>query len=529
MSVRNQEKRAEQPWFAVRRRWRRTFGEYLLRAAGLVLAVVVVVIAWRYADTRPQPGMSSECSPAAPSPTSRVLLEVADRTGLRGAQAQALKEAVESYFGVRVDVAGVGDDDAALLRQASAAVVFGNAPFEDNKRLRALVDQAVAGALPLVWIGQGIDGVADRLGLVTAGDAGAMPAPPGTVLDYRGVSIPVDGMLVPKAVPQVDADVTQVVARLSFANGSSRPAAIVRPGLVYVGLIPFWDLNPTLALPAAISAMSALLGEHARDPRVLFRLEDLNGRDYGEKDQSFKATADYLLSQDVFMHLSIIPICRDAEGAFVADIGDATPILDFVARHPRSVEIVQHGGCHFRIDPRNKGRGSGDAFEFFFDDDLMMGPAAAQELARSQTLEGREVLERYGLHAGIYEAPHYTLSLSEQAAISELFPVMHHPPLFHSKIRSQLLLPWFTWRAGTAFAPSAIGYVEATDPSSVDRMLEMLRKLARVLPDPVVVIHYHSFMTLKENREGDLAALIGGAKRLGYRFASTCEELSKGG
>jgi len=513
-----------------RRRWHRTVGEYVLRIIGAALAVLALAIAWHYATASANQGSPAACSAQPPEPQADLLLVAADWRGLRGAQVEALAESLRAYYRLRVEVTVPAALRPDMLRGHDVLLVFANVPLADPQPWSKLVRDARDRALPLLWIGVGIETVSDHLQLeVNSPGDPVGHAASGAEIEFNGSRFTAGGLLVSKAAPVQRVDSDWVLARLHGDNGGSRVLALARPDLVYVGFVPFYDLEPQMALPIAVSALSPVLGEHEADPRVLLRLEDINGRDYGPGDTSFEATADYLRSREVFMHLSLIPVVENAAGEVIADIGAAESVLELVNRHPQSVALVQHGYTHRRDDPRNAGLASGDAFEFFRDDDLTMGSGEAARLARQNILEGREILARHGLRAPMYEAPHYVMSPSQEKAAMELFDVIHHPPLYQAGIYSDVLRPWFTWKNGTAFVPSALGYVEAGNPDSVPWLLYRLEQLARVLPDPVAVIHYHPFLTGQPDQQGDLARLVEGARALGFRFASTCAEINEPG
>lgn len=512
-----------------RKRRRKTVGERLLRVLGYLMAAVVLALTWAQSTraAAPEPVQASCAAPGPAQDAGRVLLVAADMTGLRRAQTEALRESLSSYFGAHVVAVPARDYLREMLDSKDVLVVFGNTIDLERGAFAGVVGDAVQRTLPIAWIGPGAEEFAGAFGIEVLPDAPApVAAPNGTTIDYQGVRFSADGIALARPV-QVGANASlRVRATVQLPDGSVRAGVITGPGFVLVGFVPFKDLNSNLALAATVDAMSTLLGTRRPDPRVLLRLEDVNGRDYGRRDRSFDATVTYLLAEDVFMHLSLIPQMVDAHGKTVADIGDAHGALRLIERHPRSVEVVQHGGLHFRDSARNFGKSSGEAYEFFFDDDVTMGPGAAQEFARRRLELGAKVLARHGLKASVFEAPHYTMSPAQQLAANALFPVMHHAPLHHAGIRSYLLLPWATLRDGTAYAPSMLGYVSMDDPDSVAGILKLLEQLASVLPDPLVVIQYHPFMIRQPGRERDLRNLITGAKRLGYRFASTCRELS---
>jgi hypothetical protein len=521
-------KNTRQLAYRAQRHWHKTFGEYLLKLLGVVLALGAFAVAWHYATEPPLPDVrTSSCQIRAPEAKSNLLLIVADQRGLRGGQVEALKQSLGAYFHLQITVAEATGLNSAMFEHQDAVTVFGNVPFDNPEPLSLLVDEIEKRSIPLLWIGLGIEAVADQLDLDVETQASLEKAADGVEIEYRGALIPASGLLLSQGTVTPREAAGQALAWVRTPDGNPRVVAMTQPGLVHVGFVPFHDMEPTLALPAAISALSSVLGEHERDPRVLLRLEDINCRDYGPEDTNFEATSVFLQEQEVFVHLCLIPIFVDADGEPVCDIGKAASVLDFINRNPLSLGLIQHGSRHHRNDPRNLGKATGDAYEFFINDDLTLGPDRAMEFARDRLLEGREVLAHYGLKSRIFEAPHYMMSPSQQLVAAELFDVIHHPPLFQAGIYSDVLMPWFTWNGDTAYAPSSIGYVEAGNPDSVSWLLHRLEQLVQILPDPVVVVHYHPFLTGQEEHKDALSTLIKVARRLGYRFASTCEELSR--
>lgn len=514
---------------AARQRRRRTLGERVLRWLGVALALLSLALVWRQAQAA-----DASCRVPEPPPgAKRVLMVATDLAGLRAAQAQALQESVSSYFGVPVKTVPLHAYTRGQLAQHDLLLVYGNAtpPRADTPAaaaLAALLDDAAQRQLPIGWVGAGAEALAGRHALAAEPlDSGVQAAPVNSYLDYKGARIATVGMLTGAPLRPTPGSALAVRGSLRLADGTERALVIGGPGLVVVNLVPFRDLLPNLALAATLDALSDLLGRHRADPRVLFRLEDVNGRDYNRRDRSFDATTKLLLAEGVFIHLSLIPLMVDAEGKPQADVGDARSALRLLREHPTRVELVQHGGLHFRKSPRNFGQGSGMAFEFFFDDDETLGPDAAAALARERLEQGARELARHGLRARVFEAPHYTMSASQEAVAAERFELLHHAPLQHAGVRSYLTLAWPTRRGAASYAPSMAGYISMDEPRSVANILQLLEPLARVLPDPVVVIQYHPFMTRMKGREGDVLRLVRGLKALGYRFASSCVELPR--
>ncbi|NNE85509.1 MAG: DUF2334 domain-containing protein [Alphaproteobacteria bacterium] len=523
--------------------WHRTVGERVLRLIGLLVGLVVLLLAITLAsqevpaastDTiriRPLPTAHEASCAIAPLPATadRLLLVVADNNESVFPQIVALEEALSSYFNLRVQRVAAADYQPALLENVRASVVYANAVFKDDERIGELVNDTWRHELPVLWLGPGAYVAEAELDIVLKTDPSAFEsAPKGTIVEYNGVSISATGFLLGETISESTGSPARAVATVRLPNGTAMPAITVRDDFVHVSFDPLDpDLPPNLALAVVIDAFAEVLGSPTPDPRVLFRLEDLNGHDYGETDTSFAKTANYLLSENVFLHLAIIPEWVDAQGNVQENIGSARKILDLIKAYPESVSLIQHGYQHFRPEARNTGLRSGQAFEFFLDDDRTLGIEKAQELLRQRLAAGSDLIERYAWRPHIFEAPHYLMSPSQQALAEELYPVIHHQPLFYASKSSQFLLPWYTKRSAVVYAPSSAGFVDVLKPNSVSKILRVLEQGARILPDPVFVVFFHPFVTEYVGRETDLEKLISGIKELGYRFANTCEDISR--
>ena len=325
----------------------------------------------------------------------------------------------------------------------------------------------------------------------------------------------------------------KLLAQALMAEGKAQAVIVTDDRRVYVGFLPFDRFNANLSLTATIDALSHVFGRHERDPRVLFRLEDINGMVYAQGDETFSKTAEILLENRVFMHLSIIPEVVDedqsvGEEQVLADIGAAPSVVKVVKEHPEAVAIVQHGFRHSRRDPRNSGCDvPGCAFEFFLDDDIKLGTDVARDLARDRLAAGKQVLENHLGLVAAFEAPHYIMSPSQTLVAEEMYPVLLFPVSRHAGTETGFFMPWITRRDTTAYGPSSVGYVAYDDPESVDKIINRLSDVAKVLPDPIVVIYYHPFLNNSPGRSEDLKTLIERVRQAGFRFADICKELAK--
>lgn len=534
----------------VRRHWRRPALDYVFRILSVAVALAVLILALTLASAwsplgaqetntgsgtvapavQAEAGATSarNCPPEVDWPaTPPLLLVAADVNGPARPLMLAMRESVASYFRVDVRVASAAEYRAGVLDDVAGVIVFANGVFGEKDRIGRLIDDARTRGLSVMWVGPGAHEFADGLGL-TFNDS--MPvagrAPQGSFIDINGATIPAAGFPLAPPVTATSEGRPQVLATIRLPDQETQPVIVANGKVIHVGFLPFDGLRSNLALAATINALAHSLGKHEQDPRVLFRLEDINGYMYGPGDNTFSKVADYLLGENVFMHLSIIPEWMDEHGNLVTDIGAAESVIRLFKENPDATEIVQHGYRHYRMDRRNKGAYSSVAFEFFLDDDVTMGADAAAEFARQRLSAGQEVLSRYLHRAWIFEAPHYVMSPAEQSVAEGMYPVILHPLQYHDGVRTEFFFPWFTRRENTFYGPSDVGYVGRGDLSSVTRILRKLAEIARILPDPVVIVFYHPFMIQAEGQEQDLQNLVEGIKRLGYRFTSVCEELT---
>ena len=519
--------RVDEKLAASRSHWKKTFGERALRAVGIGLAMVAVALGVKY-------GLDfGRHAPAPPTAyvikrepgAARKVLFLAHRSDSR---AQALQEAIQSYFGADITQMTLDDAGPEVPASVECVIVVSNQPVASANGLSKLLREVVARQLPLFWIGQGFGQAAPALGFAPFAEQPERTVPTESYLTYKDVTVGVVGAAFVPGYPKDPVGDVQVLATLTLYDTFARPA-IVRSGRVtYIAFSPFSEKGGGMALPVTIDVLSAGLGRHRRNPRVLFRLEDINGLEYGLQNQNFEQAANYLLDQGVPIHVGVIPVMVDAAGAVQADISAAGSVLDLVKKHASQVELVQHGTLHYRDDPRNRDKGSGRAYEFFFDDDKTMGKDAAALFARKRLEEGREVLARAGLTAKMFEAPHLEMSPAEEEVAMSMFPAIMHPPLFFGESNARYAappIPWMTERKGVVFAPRTVGYIDALDVDSVQKILQRLDTLARILPDPMAVVFFHPFMLRKQGREKDLQNLIEGIKRLDYRFVGMMDEI----
>lgn len=520
---------------STRRRWKKTVGERMLRLIGIALALIAIAVGVKYAlEFSPRvPVLEPRYTIRQQQPPliHKVLLIAPKAVGNNRGQVTGLAEALESYYGVTV-VRATGGASDTLLAGVGGVIVYGSDAFGAGGALAKLLRSAVDRRLPVFWFGEGFSRYAQLLGAPTFQEQKTRTTPVQTKLIYKGVKLPAVGL---NYTPGLDMDAAKqgkVVATLTLYDTFTRPAIIQFERAIYVPFTPFSRTGSMLASAVTVDALGRMFGEHRPDPRVILRLEDVNPVDYGGNDGAFVKVGKYLLRNKIPFSVGIIPIMMDGNGKFVTDIRSAKAVLAFIKAHRSQIEVVQHGTMHYRDDPRNAGKPSGVAYEFFFNDDQAMGVKRAQLFTSRRLKKGYDVMARAGLEPRMFEAPHLEMSPSEQTVADRMFPIMMHPPLSYGESHDHYtaILPWFTQRGDTVYAPSDVGYVHGGDEQgSIDDILGDLRELKEILPDPIVVVFYHPFLVRKKGGEAQLKELVQGAEKLGYRFVNVAGELKTRG
>ena len=514
---------------AAKQNWHNTIGEYVLRYAGIILALTVVVVGLMYGYksslTTPKAGPGHVIKYDSDRTEKTLLFVTVNSDQAYAGEAKVLKEAIASYHGVKVISLQGNFDNQNLQKKNQVIFVFGSPQIDNLKGLISLMTKVADKKIPLFWMGSGFSHVAQLFEIPFSLQDDQAITPLNTYMTYKGTKIAAEGLPFTRSNLAELAGKNKVLARVKLHNTFTRVALLRHGNIIYSAFSPFSQGEAPFALSVIMDSLSLLVGTHKPDPRVIFRLEDINGSAYNQNDSSFRKTVDYLIKQGVYVHLGIIPTMVDDQDNVHSNIDAALPVLEFIKKNPGHAGVVQHGYKHFRKDPRNKGMGSGDAFEFFMDDDKTMGPKAAAQFARKVIKEGYAVMLKSGLQPQMFEAPHYLMSQAEQQAAEQMFSLMQHEPLFYGDSPYGFFLPWLTQRNTTVYAASSSGYVDSEDPDSVNNILYSLEKAALIIPDPVIVVFFHPFMKEFKGREDDLEKLVQGIKKLNYRFVNMVDEV----
>ena len=516
--------------YAAQTSWHNTIGEYLLKYTGIFLALTILAIGLQYGSSSlrftPEAGLGHFIKHDVDR-TEKTLLFVSvnsDKSYVN--EAKILKEAIASYHGVKIISLQENYAGQDLQKENLIVFVLGNQKINDVTGLNNLMKRVAERKLPLFWLGSGFSQVAQIFDIPLSGEEGLSLMPPSSSMTYKDTEIGASGLPFSRANLADFASLGEVLASVKLHDAFTRPALIRHGELIYSAFnpLPSASISPPYALSVIMDSLSLLVGVHKPNPRVIFRLEDINGSDYNKDNTSFKKTTDYLIEQGVYVHLGIIPTMVDDNDVVHSQIDSALPVLKFVKENPDHVGIIQHGYKHNRKDPRNAGLISGEAFEFFPDDDETMGARAAKKFATKVITEGRAVMQQSGLPPTMFEAPHYVISPAQQQAADELFSLMQHKP-FYGEVPYGFLKPWLTQRDNIVYVPDSFGYVETFNPDSVNEILYSMEKVASIMPDPIVVVFFHPFIRELPGREDDLEKLIKGMKALNYRFVNMEDEV----
>ena len=464
------------------------------------------------------------CIPADPPATAPKLVMMS-AGGPESPKSSMMRDTLRSYLPARVESVSFAGFNPASLADAAALVIYGDADIPDANAAIAAVDAAQKAEKTVIWIGPGAYSADGQLD-VTLDDSGVAfdAAPRGAVISYNGSEITASGLTMAEAVVTSPSEPMTTVAEYSY-RGRARPAISARSDFLHIGFDPLEGFVKTQGMAVAMDAVADMVAEHAPDPRVVFRLEDLNAYDYGDDDVVIPAVAQYLLDRGIFLHLGVIPEYISADGKIEGDAGDMPTVLQVIDRNPNSTMLVQHGWRHHRDDPRNAGLASGEAYEFYYDDDKKLGPDRAAALARERMTAGRELMTTHLAPVYAFEAPHYEMSASQERVAEEMYDVIMHAPLHQGPFINSVDLYWFTKRNATAYAPSSAGYVDMDDPRSVDRILDNLSTAKALMPDPVMVVYFHPYIWKSPAGKAELARLLNGIDALGYRYVSACESI----
>lgn len=507
--------------------WHKTIGEYLTIFTGIILSVVAVLIGFYYSNTQVKEIFDTDAdyhikydTGVTRKPVNFIYL---NENESYVARVKVLSEAVSSYQGSVVKELREEYDSADFFVGEHVAVVLGDSVIDNPDGLRLLLESLIIKNTPILWLGGGFDYVSDIFGIPLAGDGEISITPPKADLEYKDSAISGSGL----PFNRYDMQDGEVLANIKLHDTFERPAIVRYDNVILSAFTPFSNNYAPLALAVVMDTLSLFVGEHKKAPKIIFRLEDINGYSHGKDDTSFRKTIDFLMDRKLYVHMGIIPSMFDENGSFIANIDAAIPVLEAVNTYRDKIGIIQHGYKHFRDDPRNIGLGSGEAYEYFADDDETMGIDGAQEFARNTIRKGYKLMVKSGLKPKMFEAPHYMMSKSQYKIAEQMYDLIQHPyyPNVYAYGVGEIILPWMTRRNDAIYVPSSAGYVEGSNPESVNEILDLLELVAGILPDPMFVVFFHPYIIESEGREQDLTMLVQGMDEAGYQIVNMMDQV----
>jgi uncharacterized protein YdaL len=431
---------------------------------------------------------------------------------------------------------------------------------------RAFLSDAAAGSSTLVWMGfnfgdlvetMGPHAFSKRYGLVFDKDdtgynrvtykgveltKGVIAA--GTGEDMHGCTAEGGGYydcdrslgLVRITRPELASVVAE--ASSSMTKGRTAPYVTHSGRLWYVADVPFSyvDSGEDRYLAFADLLHDMLGIPAAENHRALVRLEDVHPR---EDLDELEANVKVLARHHAPFGVATIPFYRDVklqpgveDGMAGSQVGAA------LARYVRddAAAIVQHGTTHQWDGGVNPDTGtSGPDYEFYRVTRTAQGaldfvgpvPGDSAGWATGRIQRGRVELEKAGLHAFAWEAPHYLASDADYRAIRQLYPIQWAGvSYFGASTRgADIISQTFPYEVrdvyGETVIPEDLGFMkpnteDGRPPVMPADIIRAARK-ALVVRDGFASFFFHPYLDARL-----LDQTLTGIEQLGYRFVAPC-------
>jgi uncharacterized protein YdaL len=327
------------------------------------------------------------------------------------------------------------------------------------------------------------------------------------------------------------------------STGSVEQPYITRGrNLWLVGDMPFSYHSEEDRYLAFADVLHDMLGiDHPESHRAMVRLEDVSP---GTNANDLRQATDLLKQLRAPFGVATVAFYRDPSGIYnggrALSLRLAGSTVGGILRTLATTgwaSIIQHGTTHqWDGAPNPYNRVTGDDFEFYrvrqnTDGSLtFVGPITGDSTswARNRMQTGRTELTATGLTAFAWEAPHYTASAVDYAAIRSQYPI-HYGRLVYFPTGSpagRFLGQFYPYviekdHYGYKLLPENIGYIEPA-PFPGYRPLypaDLVRHAikARVVRDGFASFYYHA--DLGTNYLRDAVTGIAGA---GYTFVAPC-------
>jgi uncharacterized protein YdaL len=309
-----------------------------------------------------------------------------------------------------------------------------------------------------------------------------------------------------------------------------------------VGDLPFAYLSEEDRYLAFADVLHDMLGVvHPESHRAMVRLEDVSP--YTSRTDLSRAT-NLLKQRRAPFAVATIPFYRDPGGVYnggravslrLAGSGVGSDLRTLA--NTGWASIIQHGTTHqWDTAPNPFNRVTGDDFEFFrvtanADGSLTFAgplPGDSTSWATSRIRTGLTELTATGLKAFAWEAPHYTASAVDYAAIRTQYPIHFGRVIYFptSSPAGRFLGQFFPYviekdRYGYKVLPENIGYVDPA-PYPGYRPLypaDLVRHAtkAKVVRDGFAAFYYHVDLGTSYLRQ-----TMSGIAGLGYTFVAPC-------
>ncbi|HEX8794555.1 MAG TPA: DUF2334 domain-containing protein [Polyangiaceae bacterium] len=299
-----------------------------------------------------------------------------------------------------------------LMRDYDATVYVGSTtgePLADD-----LVDDVLADAAPVVWIGGSVRELAGRaadfgarFGFVPAGiDEGPFHA-----VSYAGVRLArrtPDGTAGVTTYEQVDPAVARVIAWAERDDGTRVPWALRTGRFTYVGENPLaYVTSGDRYLAFCDMLFDALAPGTPERHRAVIRIEDVTPR---SDPAALRAIADRLSARGVPFSVAVVPVFQDPTGR--TRMRDAPAVASAIrAMLANGGELVLHGYTHQRTGT------TGADIEFSLDD-------RSEAWATDRVQRALDELSAAGLpRPRMFEYPHYVGSPESSRAIARMIDV----------------------------------------------------------------------------------------------------------
>ncbi|WP_441058081.1 DUF2334 domain-containing protein [Desulfothermobacter acidiphilus] len=264
-------------------------------------------------------------------------------------------------------------------------------------------------------------------------------------------------------------------------------------------------------------------GEAGPERIALIRLEDVSLW-YALQDNglaTLRDLADFLHSEGVPFHISLIPVYKDPPRGVELSIGDLNDprvrefndtIKYMVAR---GGVVGLHGYTH-----QYGNEVSAAGFEFAW-----RGEYASPEYAANRVQAAVELARKAGIPVTYWETPHYTASPAQYSEFARHFSILYEPDPLNKRAKKIAVAKGLGGREAVFFVPAPLGLVgEAGDVNRMLRRVDRRRcRLASFFFHPFREYRHvqkadGSVLFYTEDNNGYLRALVRGLKDRGYRF-----------